>query len=643
MRRNPVGVARAFACLLAAGVLAACPAPGGGPDGGTDGGGGPEPPSFYCPGSPGCETADGPFVAGAAAVAITPTGFEVPRLEYLDREGDRCDVGTRCGELVPKAFDDCGTDGLCPEDPDYPGPDADGTENDGVYDFFEDCGRDRICPGDPEYTGPDADGTEGNGLFDGLWLAGFGNNRPAVGVHDDIWARAVVLGRGDTQVALAYVDLVGFFYDDVLRVRRRIAEKSPQTADRLDYVFIGSTHTHEAPDALGQWGMALPPNGLPAVGLPEPYRSGVNALFWDETLDRIADAIIEAAQAARPARARLATGRTGVDGLVRDTRDPRIIDDTMSILELTDAETDEVIATLLNWGNHPEVLSDINNLITSDFVHYVRKGIEEGLPAEGDAPAVPGRGGIAIYLQGPVGGLLTPLGSIGARTRDGIPRDDKRDYEKARAVGERLAEKALALLAEAEEVADPELSFSSEPLLLPMENVFFQVVFGLGVFDRAAYEADGSPWNGEPIVPEEHFPYVRSEVFAMRLGPARFLSVPGELFSELAVGFDETWTPPGVDRIDPNNPNPPDLSKAPDDPYRPRMGGRYTFVLGLGNDEIGYLVPPYDFVLDEQSPYYEEAAGDHYEETNSLGPQTVPVMEEALFRLMDWERHPNGR
>ncbi|RMG10862.1 MAG: hypothetical protein D6729_18880, partial [Deltaproteobacteria bacterium] len=438
-----------FAALFL--LLPGCPAVPSTPDGGSDGGSGPTPPAFYCPGSEGCPSADGPLVAGAAAIPITPSGFEVPRLEYLEREGDRCDVGMRCGELSEKAFDDCGADGLCSGDPGYPGPDADGTEGDGIYDFFDDCGRDRICPDDPAYTGPDADGTEGNGLFDGLWLAGFGNNRPAVGVHDDIWARAVVIGRGETLVAIAYLDLVGFFYDDVLRVRERIAQRAPEIASRLDYVFIGSTHTHEAPDALGQWGMALPPNYVPAVGLPEAYRSGVNALWWDEVLDKTAEAIVQAAESTRPARARVAQGRTGAEGLVRDSRDPRIIDDTLSVLELLDAEDGSVITTMINWGNHPEVLSDINNLITSDFVHYVRKGVEEGLEAEGEAPAVPGRGGIALYLQGPVGGLLTPLGSIGARTRDGVPRDDRRDYEKARAVGERLAEKVLALLETAEE------------------------------------------------------------------------------------------------------------------------------------------------------------------------------------------------
>ncbi len=33
----------------------------------------------------------------------------------------------------------------------------------------------------------------GNGIFDGVWIAGFGNCRAANGIHDDVWARTMVL------------------------------------------------------------------------------------------------------------------------------------------------------------------------------------------------------------------------------------------------------------------------------------------------------------------------------------------------------------------------------------------------------------------------------------------------------------------
>ena len=44
--------------------------------------------------------------------------------------------------------------------------------------------------------------SNGNGRFDAVWLAGFHNRRPARGVHDDLWARAMVLDDGRTRVAI---------------------------------------------------------------------------------------------------------------------------------------------------------------------------------------------------------------------------------------------------------------------------------------------------------------------------------------------------------------------------------------------------------------------------------------------------------
>src|SRR6266851_4587779 len=37
--------------------------------------------------------------------------------------------------------------------------------------------------------------------YDGIYLAGFGNDRLATGKHDDLWARALILEYGGTRIA----------------------------------------------------------------------------------------------------------------------------------------------------------------------------------------------------------------------------------------------------------------------------------------------------------------------------------------------------------------------------------------------------------------------------------------------------------
>src|SRR5215472_8177566 len=53
-----------------------------------------------------------------------------------------------------------------------------------------------------------------------VYMAGFGQNRKATKVHDPLFARAVVLRDGKRKIALASVDVVGFFHPNVVNVRK---------------------------------------------------------------------------------------------------------------------------------------------------------------------------------------------------------------------------------------------------------------------------------------------------------------------------------------------------------------------------------------------------------------------------------------
>src|SRR4029079_9842752 len=52
-----------------------------------------------------------------------------------------------------------------------------------------------------------------------IWLAGKELGRAATGVHDKLYARAVVLQNGDRKIALVSVDSIGLPYPVVLAAR----------------------------------------------------------------------------------------------------------------------------------------------------------------------------------------------------------------------------------------------------------------------------------------------------------------------------------------------------------------------------------------------------------------------------------------
>ncbi len=533
-------------------------------------------PDVVCPGDAGCESAEGALEAGAAALTITPTCWET--WEDLNDNGE--------------------------------------------YDFssesYFDCGCDHLCEGDEGYTAPDEG--EGDGEFQAVWMAGFQNARPMNGVHDDLWARAIAFRQGETTIAVVSLDLVGFFNDQVDQIRAAIEAAGLD----VDHVLISSTHVHEGPDTMGMWGKTA-------------FSSGIDPEYLAYVHSQTLEAVREALADLRPATMRIGKSDAnlthpvkGSRNVVRDSRDPVIVDEDIYAARLVDADG-EPIATLVSWGNHPEALSDENNDITSDFVHYVRASVEDGIDYE--SYDVDGHGGVCIYLQASVGGLMTPLG-IEVTDGDGNSYSES-NWDKAQALGRVIGEQALLAVEQGEDVSDPSIAVRMMKFKLPIDNYGFQALALAGVFDRETYD-----WDETQDIDEDNKPWLMTEVDLLTVGPIQILSVPGELFPELAIGgYDGTRMGTDQDEfIASDNPNPPDLSVAPAGPYfKDLMTGQQNWILGLGNDEIGYIVPSYDYKLDEESPYLSEPEGDHYEETNSLGPETSDRVVEAVGTLLSWE------
>jgi hypothetical protein len=609
-------------------------------------------PDVACPGGDGCSAvlADAPLLAGAAARDVTPRGFEIARPSYLRLvdhpacapEGFTVDGHTVCGELKDTILDDCGTDGVCFTDEGWTAPDADGSENDGVEnDFFLDCGLDRICPDnvpeplelrdngrdddgdgaidDGAYPGPDEG--EGDGVFQALWIAGYGNNRPAMLIKDPLQARAIVFRQGDTTLALCAVDAVGLFFDEQLEIARRVETALP---GEVDLVLLQASHTHEAPDTMGQWGFVNPRVGIPdAPGRSEAHMNLIR--------QGCADAIVEAVAGLEPVTVRVGQVDGGTEGLIRDSRDPVIVNGVVTAIAV-DGEAGPV-ATLINWGNHPESLDSDNNAISSDYLHATREALERGLPATATHPARAGRGGVAIYLQGAVGGLLGPNG-FSITGRDGtVYENPEKTFARTDALGENVAELGFAALDVAEALPSPTLSFSRLRYRARVDNTIFHVGIAKTWFDRDVFDFDDSlPIGGDNV------PHLQTGVAIIKLGALGMVTAPGELFPETFVGFSDEHAY-GAPLIDDDNPNPPDLAAAPAAPFlRERLGTRWALPLGLCQDEIGYLVPSYDFKLAEgANAYLEEAEGDHYEETNSIGPDAIPSLMTHLDALFAFE------
>jgi hypothetical protein len=453
---------------------------------------------------------------------------------------------------------------------------------------------------------------------DPIYMAGFGT-REATGYHDRLWARGVVMGGPGGRVAIVALDVVGYFNNETETIRAMV---SPESG--IDHAVIASTHQHEGPDTIGIYG----PNEV-ATGIDFGYLDFINAA--------VADCIDEAAANLEEARLRSLT--TNSDGLSigLDDRDDelgvadgkvlegdaeaapategRIVNSSLPVIQVTKREPNEdgeypVLGTLVNFASHPESLGSDNTLITSDFPHYLRERLEAEY------------GSTAIFVSADLGVLQGPLWIDVEDPMTEMPAE-RRTYRWAQVHGEQLAERVIESIDPMQAGDDaPAISFAiTAPLPIPLANPYFRVAAATDVLnERRFLYTDGEP--DESVVKPYPEPYqwipqaagedLQTEVSAFRVGNASFAAVPTEL--------------------DPQRGN----------VYRDAMTrAEHRFLIGLGNDHIGYQVPfdkwdnschecfPDETFCDDPDPDCSTVF------ENNVGPDVDPIVSDALLELID--------
>lgn len=168
--------------------------------------------------------------------------------------------------------------------------------------------------------------------------------------------------------------------------------------------------------------------------------------------------------------------------------------------------------------------------------------------------------GMAMFANGALGGMVTTL-------RGATNLADTKIY------GEIVADKAMEALKQPEQVANPTIKLQTTELEIPMENAMFLMANKLGVF--AEKHADAST--------------VKTQINRLTLGPVEICTMPGEPLPN--VGWQ----------------------------MQSMMKGKYNAVLGLTNDELGYILSEADYGI----PLYE------YETTVSTGRKTARLLADA--------------
>jgi hypothetical protein len=498
-------------------------------------------------------------------------------------------------------------------------PDWDGGVTDsGVWgEKFTDANKNgRWDAGEPfeDDEGNTALDASSKGKYDGIFLAGFDENRIATGKADDYWARAIVLESGKTKIAIVALDVIGYYskttYYGLEEVKKLVSPKLG-----ISDILLTSTHNHEAPDTIGAWGA----NPLSDGKYPKYLR------FIDR---QIAKAITEAATSTQPAKMKL--GRTdpqesaSIAGMQTRTggRPPKFFDEELRVMQFVGTAgkmRDKTISTIVQWNTHPESMEDKNTLMTSDFPHAVRDTVEKKY------------GGACLYISGDIGAAEI-IGDTNNKNDDRAVFDGKEFplvenskrpkfmIERTYAIGRDIAKAAIFAIEKGEWSAVAKIDLKKAELKVPMDNKAYTFLGEKGVLDT----------------PPGGMKEVQTWVYAITLGDAQIITTPGELFPEVLYGVEKFGR---KDCPEANTGRPPEPS------VYDRMTKKYKFVIGLCPDEFGYIVPGYDFftpvpdaftvIKQAPDPCKSKRVPNHYHETNSASSLLAPAWACIAAQLLD--------
>lgn len=359
----------------------------------------------------------------------------------------------------------------------------------------------------------------------GVPLAGFAaRHGNASGVHDHLYARALVVEQDGRALAFVSVDLLALDARFVCDVRRAVQRRTGIAAEEL---LLAATHTHAGPVTIRTF-------FNPGESLDADYMERLAAA--------IEQCVTEAWESRQPARIGVGTGRAEGVGVNRRSPDKRPIDDQIALIRVDD-EQGHTRGVVINYACHPTVLGPDNLLVTGDFPYYTIDEVERAL----------GPDSLALFINGTQGnisvGHSSELSAIGIITPG-------RTFERAAEIGTALGRATLDALPHVTTASSATLECVSTSIDLPLKSYAepSQTATALDAATRRLAKLVDRDAPAEEIararterlyasitdffaaearkLADGHVPI---ELQGFRVGDTAFVAVPAEVFVEIGL------------------------------------------------------------------------------------------------------------
>lgn len=413
--------------------------------------------------------------------------------------------------------------------------------------------------------------------------------KEATGVEDDLYVRTVALndstGRGTA--VLAVLDSYGIALSDVREIRTRLNDWAEE--NNINSITVSVLHQHSAIDTFGMNGNIFemvflnPTRTLFGI----KTQNGKSEEYMENLFNKTTESIKAACGAMTSGKLYLSTA--DATKYIHDKRQPYINDPNFNRLRFVpdngSKETWLVSSQIHCVGN-----GAAGTLVTGDYPYYAQQVINEY------------GANVMFYL----GAELCNTQSRNENTVENYDENANR-METTKGFGKSIGKLLTEISSENEKEVSPLLNIRYEETLVPLTNSVLLLAGKASLFENI-------------VRIEKCKPYVLTEVGYMEMGDdLAFAIIPGELAPEIAYGGyltkDYSWTGKDFDY--------PSLQEI----VTNSGSDRDLYVLGLANDQIGYIVPDNDYM----SMLHEDSKSIEFV---SLGENTASSIINAFAKVV---------
>lgn len=326
-------------------------------------------------------------------------------------------------------------------------------------------------------------------------LGGYGErmSQPATGVHDRVWAKALVLQDAGQRRAIVTADVLAF----PPGLRDAVAQELTGDGWRPEDILLLASHSHTSFDL-----MALNPKNT--------FRLAPLGVFHAEARAFLVNRLAEVVRAASRTNqvVNVASGMRALPGWNRNRRSGQGVADPDLTLTRVDSAAGHPLAILVNWTAHPTFLDPRHMDFSGDWPGHLQRTLE----------ALVGRGVTVLFYNGAEGDQSpTPRPNGGSA------------WEQAEVYGRDLALEAWRVWLDLRPQPNPEFAWQTGRFALPARSAHAD-------FKKTGGAEYGLTDDNVGVLLETVCP-TETVTTAVKLGDLVLAGVPGELAAGLGVSL----------------------------------------------------------------------------------------------------------